>query len=218
MKTYRQLVLLAYCAAVCVVCLYPPWKVSLGPLRHNSRYSLLWKPPWVYENGQPYDAVVDLARVGLELVAVTAFAGFLLLLGEVGQRLRPPVTVPLWVTKKVVWPVIALAVLGGWGFYGYWHEQRRIQQVVKQKTVCDSLWNRCREKAPLMMERTGQGIRVYRAENCGGDLPLKQEYDTCLVRVRALQTEQERQRDEQQRETALSSDEPFLSPPDDKKR
>jgi hypothetical protein len=159
-------------------------------------------------------------------MAVTALAGFLLLLGEVGQGLKPTVSLSPWVPKKAPWSVIAVMIAGAgstWGFHRHWQEQRRIHQIAEQKTACDSLRTRCLEKAPLMMKKVlRQGketLLVTKDENCGGDLTLKQGYETCLVRVRNLQTEQERQQDEQQqRETALSSEKPFLSLPENKER
>lgn len=219
MKTYRQVVLLVYCAAVLVTCVYLPWKADPGGVRYNSRfYHFLWDPPQIrVDNYNSVDASVDITRVGLELLAITALTGFALLIAEVGQRLKLTIAFPSWVTRKTVFSAITVLTIGVgsmWGFYRHWQEQQRIRQIAEQKATCDSIRDHCLEKAPMRVKRTGDGIlHMYRDENCGGDLALKQKHDTCLATVHALQTEQERQRDEQQQRQGEKTIEDFLWTP-----
>ncbi len=78
-------VLIGYCIAIAVACTYVPWKIplssrsiSLGDF--SLGYALIWAPPtglWELRRGSV--ASVDVTRVALLVVALTAVAGVVIL-------------------------------------------------------------------------------------------------------------------------------------------
>ncbi len=79
-------VLIGYCIAITVACIYVPWKVhisdsslSIGDV--SIGYALIWTPPRdPYKSVEIPIATVDVARAALQIVALTALCVAVLLL------------------------------------------------------------------------------------------------------------------------------------------
>lgn len=79
-------VLIGYCIAITVACIYVPWKVHLSTGRLSVGdvsigYALIWAPPTGRQEfaGKPI-ASVDVARAALQVVALTAICVAVILL------------------------------------------------------------------------------------------------------------------------------------------
>ncbi len=79
-------VLIGYCIAITVACIYVPWKVHISDssLRLGDvsiGYALIWTPPrGPYNSVEIPIATVDVARAALQIVALTALCVAVLLL------------------------------------------------------------------------------------------------------------------------------------------
>jgi len=117
MRPYRCTVLLLYCVALLVACAYVPWKADLRGVQLPLGYAYLWQPPTQQSTGQSMAAFasVDIARLSVTLLAVSAAGGIFLLLGEltpVGLRLVGRLR---GLTHKRVLFVASWFVLSLWG-------------------------------------------------------------------------------------------------------
>lgn len=204
MKTYRQIVLLFYCAAVLGACLYVPWKVNIRDVHITLGYSFLWKPMYassIQVEGK-FPSRVDIHRAVLGLVAVTAITGGLLLAGELGKTVWPLLSLRLWLPNKVALSVFVASTLVGWGIwdlYGRWQEKLRLQKVAEQKTICEALSDRCtednnRSREQALKEGKPTTLRMWLL----GCDDKDKAYSECVAKVRELQTEDERRAEESQ--------------------
>jgi hypothetical protein len=73
MRKIQKVIIIIYGILVAVACIYVPWELisSGGPFSYG--YSLIWKP-------QDIVFTVDIKRVLLELIAITAVCGVLFVL------------------------------------------------------------------------------------------------------------------------------------------
>lgn len=111
MKTFRQVVLLLYCASALCISLYVPWKVEIEGMRFPAGYAFLWNP--ASSSVGRIEPQVDIVRVVLAFVALTATAGLVLLLGELGKTVWPFLVLPRWLFNRAVLWVIAVSIVGG---------------------------------------------------------------------------------------------------------
>lgn len=200
MKIYRQIVFLLYCAAVLTVCIYVPWEVNIRGIHYGVGYSPLWHPPR-HPEFPLVGSVITVVRVVFSLLAVTATAGVLLLIGEVGGKVWSHLSFPLWLINKFTGLVLVVSVLGGWGLwtlYDRWQEQRRVQKVAEQKVICDTLWDRCiADNDRRLKQAKEEGKPITLSMYLFGCIEDK-AYDECAAKVRELQTEDERRAEESQ--------------------
>ncbi len=103
MKKIQKIIIIVYCAVVAVACIYVPWvslyvpsKVPISEIHMglplSLGYSLFWKPLVRLAETEGLIgglSVVDIKRVILELIAITAVFGILFVL-----TLRPKKVLP----------------------------------------------------------------------------------------------------------------------------
>jgi len=86
MRKIQKIITIVYCILVAVACIYVPWETRLPSPNSNIPvslgYSPIWKPlPMIYQNTPlPTYSSVDIKRVILELIAITAVFGVLFVL------------------------------------------------------------------------------------------------------------------------------------------
>lgn len=71
MNAAQKVVVVIWCLLVASVCAYVPWKLSAERLQSATAYSWIWSPP---EQWRLRAVVVDIGRVALEIIAVSALA------------------------------------------------------------------------------------------------------------------------------------------------
>jgi len=86
MKTIQKIVIVVYGILVAIACAYVPWETRLPSPNSNIPvslgYSPIWKPlPMIYNDKPlPTLSTVDIKRVILELIAITAIFAILFVL------------------------------------------------------------------------------------------------------------------------------------------
>ncbi len=92
-KARLKVIIIVYCLSVVFACIYVPWRAALW----SCEYSLIWSPPRC-KGGR---AVVDYARVILEIVALTALGAIgLTLSGDIWKRGKKEIDLTQVMEKK----------------------------------------------------------------------------------------------------------------------
>jgi len=91
MRAIQKIIIIVYGILVAVGCIYVPWKSIYGEVYPISLgYSLLWRPlNKLSEKSSLFISMVDINRVILELIAITAVFAILFVL-----TLRPKKALP----------------------------------------------------------------------------------------------------------------------------
>lgn len=80
------MIIIVYCVAVALACVFVPWKGDLQATRAALGYSPLWLPPEDPNFGN--FVVVDFERAVLEFVGITALGGILFVLADSFEKYR----------------------------------------------------------------------------------------------------------------------------------
>jgi len=94
MKKIQKIIIVIYGILVAVGCIYVPWRARLPSPNSNIVVSLGYSPIWqslpVNYNNTPWPiSVIDIPKIILELIAITAIFGILFVL-----TLRPKKVLP----------------------------------------------------------------------------------------------------------------------------
>lgn len=89
MKSFRRAILICYFLAVTLSCVWVPWRAPLqGGVTALMGYGWLWSGPTESEQYRKI-ATIDYGRLALELVALTAIFGILVLVASETDNASP---------------------------------------------------------------------------------------------------------------------------------